>query len=341
MTTRGNAPRLYQNTLVFLAADKTRLQDLDDAARRFLAWESILAEQTVLDLSPHQVKQAETQLKAADAAVTARIPETYQWLLVPTQASPKAPVELSAVRLTGQDALALRAGRKLKNDELLIVDYAGTMLRKAMDDIPLWRGDHVGVKQLIEDFARYLYLPRLRDPEVLVNSIHDGLARLTWNPETYAFADSWDEKKGAYIGLRGGEATRLSVDSAGLLVKPEAAARQIEAQRRPGETPIEPGEGDPARLSGSGVVPPPEIPPRLLMHRFHGSVSLDPDRLGRDAGRIAEEIVQHLSTQRDARVTLTLEIEAELPNGAPDNVVRTVTENARTLKFKNQGFEEG
>ena len=35
-----------------------------------------------------------------------------------------------------------------------------------------------------------------------------------------------------------------------------------------------------------------------------------------------------------------LEIEAALPHGAPDNIVRTVTENARTLKFKSQGFEE-
>ncbi len=41
---RGNAPRLYRNALVFLAADKTRLQDLDEAARKYLAWESILAE---------------------------------------------------------------------------------------------------------------------------------------------------------------------------------------------------------------------------------------------------------------------------------------------------------
>ena len=36
----------------------------------------------------------------------------------------------------------------------------------------------------------------------------------------------------------------------------------------------------------------------------------------------------------------TVEIEAEIPSGAPDNVVRTVTENCRTLKFENQGFEE-
>jgi hypothetical protein len=273
--------------------------------------------------------------------VTARIPETYQWLLVPTQTSPQAPVELSAVRLTGQDALAVRASRKLKNDEMLILDYAGTMLRKTMDDVPLWRPDvgHVAVKQLIEDFARYLYLPRLRDPEVLVQAVRDGLARLTWNPETFGFADSWDEKNSSYVGLRGGEATRVSSDSAGLLVKPLVAAQQIEAQRRPDEPPTDPGEGDLARRAGPGIALPPEPPPPPVMRRFHGSVSLDPERLGRDAGRIAEEIVQHLTTLKGASVSLTLEIEADLPDGAPDTVVRTVTENARTLKFRALGFE--
>ncbi len=75
---RGNTPRLYRNSLVFLAIDKMRLQDLDEAVRRYLAWESILNEQEELDLSPHQVKQAETQRKAADGVVTARLPEAYQ-----------------------------------------------------------------------------------------------------------------------------------------------------------------------------------------------------------------------------------------------------------------------
>ena len=44
LESRGNTPRLYRNTLVFLAADKTRLQDLDEAVRKYLAWESILDE---------------------------------------------------------------------------------------------------------------------------------------------------------------------------------------------------------------------------------------------------------------------------------------------------------
>jgi hypothetical protein len=37
--------------------------------------------------------------------------------------------------------------------------------------------------------------------------------------------------------------------------------------------------------------------------------------------------------------TVTLEMESELPGGFPEHVVRTVTENGRTLKFTSQGFE--
>jgi hypothetical protein len=54
---------------------------------------------------------------------------------------------------------------------------------------------------------------------------------------------------------------------------------------------------------------------------------------------IASSVVQHLAALLGAKVTVTIEIEAEIPSGAPDNVVRTVTENCRTLKFENSGFE--
>jgi len=69
-------------------------------------------------------------------------------------------------------------------------------------------------------------------------------------------------------------------------------------------------------------------------------VSLDPARVGRDAGRIADEVIAHLSGLVGSEVKITLEIEASIPQGAPDNVVRTVTENSRTLKFTTQGFEQ-
>ena len=74
--------------------------------------------------------------------------------------------------------------------------------------------------------------------------------------------------------------------------------------------------------------------------RYHGSVSLDPTRAGRDASTIADEVIAHLSGLMGADVKVTLEIEANIPDGAPEQVVRTVTENSRTLKFEVSGFEE-
>ena len=97
-----DTPRLFRNTLVFLAVDQTRLQDLDEAARRYLAWDAILEDKETLNLSVHQVRQAETQKASADSAVSARIPEAYQWLLVPVQGSPQAAIEWQATRLSGR-----------------------------------------------------------------------------------------------------------------------------------------------------------------------------------------------------------------------------------------------
>ena len=368
LESRGHTPRLFRNTLAFLAADKTRLQELDEAARRYLAWESVLAERAQLDLTAHQVKQAETQMAAADGAVTARLPETYQWLLVPVQATPQAAVTWQAMRLSGQDALAIRAGKKLKSDELLITGFAATRLRMELDKVPLWSGggDDVAIKQLVEHFARYLYLPRLKDPEVLLGAIREGIALLTWERESFAFADSFDESVGAgegmgrYRGLRAGQlVTLVDADAPGLLVKPEVARRQMDgesARSSSGES-----AGGPVTDSGGRDVPgqgtggdggtwpwtspsmspssPSPTPAPALPKRFHGTVTLDATRVGRDASRIADEVIAHLAGLVGAKVTVTLEVEVEIPSGAPDHVVRTVTENGRTLKFTSQGFE--
>ena len=233
---RGTTPRLYRNTLVFLAPDQSRLQDLDEAVRRRLAWKSILDERELLDLSPHQVKQAETQHDAAGEAVTARLPETYQWLLAPVQAKPADPVTWEAARLTGQGALAERAARRLKGDDLLAASFAGTRLRMELDRVPLWRGDHVAVRQVVEDFASYLYLPRLQDPDVLLQAVADGVGLLTWADDSFGYADRFDEQAGRYVGLRGGQAIPLTdVDAAGVIRQGghrTAAARRRTRTRR-------------------------------------------------------------------------------------------------------------
>jgi hypothetical protein len=171
-----------------------------------------------------------------------------------------------------------------------------------LNRVPLWRGEHVAIKQLAEDFARYLYLPRLADSALLVDAIRDGLALLTWEQDAFAYADSYDEVAARYRGLRGGQSVSiLDHDAPGLLVKPEVARRQLDA-----EMPSPGGAGTTAGVGGGSIggtatgtdgtttttaAGPVEVPkPR----RFHGSVALDPTRVGRDASRIAEEVIWRL-----------------------------------------------
>jgi predicted AAA+ superfamily ATPase len=335
LESRGNAPRLFRNALVFLAVDGVRLQDLDEATRRYLAWESILAEAEQLNLDPHQEKQATTQLANADSAVQARLPEAYQWLLVPTQSSPQAPVVWQGIKLSGTDSLAKRASKKLLGTEQLINEYAGTLLRLELDKVPLWRGDNVPIKQLVDDFARYPYLPRLQEPTVLLDAVRDGVGLMTWEKDSFACADAFDETAGRYRGLRAGQNVRVGADSSALLVKPEVARAQMDAEQ-PTTPPGAPSAYGP---SGGGAGPDTPVPPQRST-RFHGSVRLDPNRAGVSASKIADEILAHLVGIEGAGVTVMLEIEAELRAGFPDKVVRTVTENARTLKFTQQAFEK-
>jgi hypothetical protein len=215
-----------------------------------------------------------------------------------------------------------------------------------LDKIPLWRGDHVAVRQLIEDFARYVYLPRLRDPDVVLGAVRDGLGLLLWQHETFAYADGYDEASGRYRGLRCGQRVEVIEQAGeGLLVKSEVALKQQDASAAAAATTTDAGAtaadpAGPAQTGGSmGATVNGGARPNARPHRFHGTVTLDAARVGRDAGRVADEVIAHLSGLVGAKVTVTLEIQAIVPDGVPDNAVRTVTENSRQLKFSSHGFE--
>jgi hypothetical protein len=235
-----------------------------------------------------------------------------------------------------------------------------------LDRIPLWRGDHVEVRQLVEDFARYVYLLRLQNVAVLAGAIRDGLALLTWERDTFAYADDFDQAARRYRGLRVGRNVPISdTEPKGLLVKPEVASRQIESEKAGPVTSegedgtmghgggatisdsSEPGAGaGPGRAKNDGggrqrgsVDAGTVVARQPRPKRFYATKTLDPARVGGDAGRVAEEVISHLAGLVGARVKVTLEIEVEVPTGVPEHVVRVVTENSRSLKFDRQEFE--
>ena len=205
-------------------------------------------------------RQAQTQHTSADSTVTARLPETYQWALAATQKDPGSSIEWQASRLSGSDHLAARASKKLRADELLITNLGGTLARRALDKVPLWRGEHVSVRTLVEGFAQQLYLPRLVGPAVLAEALRTGVAALTWRAETFAYAETFDETTGRYPGLRGGEQVAIATDDPGLIVKPGTAGQQLDT-----DTPQPPPDAEAGAVTTPGD--PTPAPGSLLRAR--------------------------------------------------------------------------
>jgi predicted AAA+ superfamily ATPase len=335
---RAAGPRSYRNMLVFVAPDTARLAELRDAARWYLAWKSVHDEHEELNLDALERRQAETQTRHFDEAVTQRIGETFVWMLTPRQEAGKPEVLWEQTRVSGAEPIPVRVSKKLRVEEGLIAEYSGARLRMDLDRVPLWKGDHVGVKELWSYYAQYLYLSRLRDSKSLAEAVQNGVASTTWEQDAFAYADAWDEAAGRYVGLVAGGVPSVLVDGVSVVVKPEAARRQLDEEApapgpEPGPTP------GPAPAPGPGE-PAPEPPDELLVRRFFGVKTLDPQRVSRDADQVAAEVVKHLVGLVGADVEVKIEISANAPDGVPDDVVRTVTENAKTLKFEQHGFEE-
>jgi hypothetical protein len=342
---RAAGARVYRNMLVFLAPDKSRLVELRQAVRDYLAWKSIEAEKETLNLDNFQRKQTETKRGQFDDAVTQRVGETFIWVLTPAQTLNDATIIWEETRVGGSDPLAIRVSKKLRAEEGLITAYSGVRLRMDLDRIPLWRGDHVGLKQLWTEYGQYLYLPRLRDSAVLLDAVRDGIALLTWNPDTFGYASAFDDGTSHYNGLVAGEHAAVLLDNESVLVKPDVASRQIDDDRAANVAAAEvrgTGGAVPAGTTtvkpGAGEKPAPHTGPRRPT-RFYGRVGLEPVRLVRDIGDIAEAIIQQLG-RVNAEVTITVEIEASQPAGFGDDIQRTITENARTLRFQTEEFEE-
>jgi predicted AAA+ superfamily ATPase len=328
---RGGSPRLYRNMLVFIAADDTKTDALAESIRTYLAWKSIEDDSESLNLDAQQQKQVASSKARAEETLQARLQETYSWLIVPEQREPTESILYTAHRLSGEDSFYDRATKKLHQNELLIYRWSPDNLRAELDRY-LWRDqDHVGIKQLWEYLARYCYLPRLLNENVLIRAVQDGVSR---DDAPFAFATQQD-LSGVYKGLVFGKGGQIYFDDRALVVRPEVAQAQLAASTGVQSTlPIAPASG-----SREGA-PQPKEAAKKTFTRYHGTVELNPQRVNKELGTIVEEVIERLTSLTGTTVKITLEISAQRPEGFEDAIRRTISENGNTLKFKANGFDE-
>jgi hypothetical protein len=197
-------------------------------------------------------------------------------------------------------------------------------------------GNHVGIADLAEHFPRYVYLPRLLNSKVLYDGIADGLQQTTWVTDAFAFADSYDDKSNRYRGLSAGKIMAIAEGNRGFLVKGELAKAQLDAEVA---TTVAEGPGTITTTSTTTPTPGTDPKAKALPAFFHLHQAMDGDRVALKIGRIDENLIAHLGGLAGAEVKISLHVEITVPGGIPENLQRTVNENAKTLKIDTHGFQ--
>jgi predicted AAA+ superfamily ATPase len=339
---RGTANRTHRNMLVFLAADEDRLAELDTAARDYLGWSHVLQHEADLDLTQNQKNQAAQRRSQADSTVAARLLQTFTWAIVPAQPDPGAPFSLRETKVEGQaESLADRVSRRLGNDGDLSTRQAAATIRLALNRVPqVWSGGHVALGALWGLYSQYPYMPRLRDRRVLDEGIFD--MPMIWQTDAFALAAGYDEGQERYIGLWTPEekGAAPAPNDALLIVRPDIASKQLERDRAAAAMTSDVTVPEPGPEPHFKAVPDaPGVFERVGKTRFFGVKTLNPEKIALDLKNVAEEILTHLRVE-GTQMTVKIEIEATRPGGFDQSQVRTVSENAKVLKFDQAGFED-
>ena len=326
---RGSTPRVYRNMLVFLAAEVRQVDSLKEGMRSLLAWESIVHDTELLNLTQRDSAQARAKVDEAKTTVCARVKEAWCYVLCPEQDSAQADVDWISRKVPANDGVLRRASKRLVEEEVLLPVLGPESLNRQLKRY-LWNEkDHLYLKDLWEYLNRYTYLPRLTDRSVLANTVAQSISSLI--PGPFAYAESWDEASDIYRGLAitSAASVQVVVDSESVIIAPDVAEARLRLSEKPKPPVPDPiPEPDPPVPPG----PEPEVNPPTPT-RFIGAVMISPNRPARDINKIVEGVVEPLATHPDANVSIRLEIEAEVLSGLDSGKVRTLAENTKTLKF--------
>ena len=335
---RGKSPRAYRNTLVFLAPDQRALAGVNEAMRKRLAWESIIAEAGLKEhLTLGDLALAKRNLEEAGRTLDVRIREAWCHVMHPVQAKPQDDVGWGINQVVAQNDILVQVGKKLVSTEGVFVEIGGRRLSSALS-ASIW-GDklHLSLSDVWDYCNRFIYLPRLKDKEVLRNSVVGAISQV--KPGPFAYAEHVREN-GLYEGLLidQGKPESVVIDSRSVVIKLDVAKAQrtrVEAANvEPTSQPeITDGGGDDTGLDGTDSTSGDH---ERLPKRFYGLVELSADRPAKDMTRIIEGIIEQIINVPDGNVTLRLEIDGEAPGGFDRNKQRTLLENAKVLGFKDK-----
>jgi hypothetical protein len=333
-----SSQRRYRNTLVFAAADEGALNTAREVVRKALGWASIVGDKVVFDqLTKSQIKDVEERARSTKDAADAAIRAAWTHLIYATKDETVLdgkPFDIEQTTLLARErsSIAVSTYEKLspKGDSIVKETLGPKILLSKLTN--LWPAEqpHLRISDLREWFAAYVYLPKLRSPAVLEGAIGEGVS--SSDPQ-FGYAESFDETTGKYRGLVYGRMAPTSFSADALIVRSSVAKAQLDLENATpaGSPQPTPAGAEPTTGTPGGMSDPPK---RSQPTRFFGSVELDPARPIRSFETVFNAVVALLQNAQGAKVKLTLEIEAEAPEGYTETDIRDVRDNSRQLKFR-------
>ncbi len=337
----GNKPRYRSNRLLFLAPDYAALAKLRDCILVALAWGSIVEDVSAmrLVLDNLQVQQAKREFQAAEEVLPRAARECYKWFLCPMQDSAidkNTTIEPFLLNTSGS-SLNSEIERICLDNELVISSWSPIHLRSKLQEL-YWKADKSAITAMVfwEDSLKYLYLPRLKNRDVLSQAIRKGAATGDFFGTAYGLHDEH------YDGFKLGD-SNVDLDDTLLLIELEAAKQYLEKISAPSEKQDDTTDGasqltttvseKPTAKSSRANTAIPSSPLLAKSTNFHSSVDINPATSKIRFVQLADEIIAILASDPQAILNITVEINADYPQGVSDQIKRAISENANSLGF--------
>ncbi|MBS1963094.1 MAG: ATP-binding protein [Bdellovibrionales bacterium] len=341
---RGDQPRQRRNRLVFLASDYDSLSRLKENVKTYLAWESINKDikDEKLNLDTHNRRQAKDAFEQSERVLLQSIRDSFKWILNPYEEPTSGRFNLkweAAQVSTGGSNFIGAIENKMREEEWIITEWSPIHLTNILKQWYFKDGQaDVVTKKVLNDFASYLYLPRLTSESVLKNAIAEGVIA----EDFFGFAQGKSGDR--YLGLKIGSPTSVFIDDTSLLIEKSVALKQREQERsESAASPVEPGT-NPSPSTGSGFTGSAASSNPSATHGtgsvncFTASKELNSRNAKLHFNDIIEKVLRQLTERVSTSVSISISIEATDEHEFGQEVQRTILSACEELQFSRSEF---
>ena len=264
---RGDAPRIHRNAILLLTAKNDDIRALRNIVKTYLAWDSIInTDRRIERLAGDRLQQAVTTVRSTKTQMLQALVRAYRWGMAPSQANPQeASYDFSTFPINTAESgdIVDCAFKKFIEEEALVDEISSSALESMLQRV-VWsspnHSDHIGVDNLWELMTQNVYLHRLRNRDVLIRCVAQGVLE-----RKFGCAEAYNGDK--YEGMCFGEPMpHLSFTDPGseVLVTPEMAQLVLEESGPTDPDPDDPPPADPDEDPEPGPTPLPTGPKRIV-----------------------------------------------------------------------------